>query len=251
MRKIKVNKKDLERKNKNVAKALEELLENHLRYHDRDKSIASAKKLLALKPNDPYPLEKLTSICIDLNEIDTADEGCTYMEQHFEPSGYRVFLRSRVCDLKTDYGGCIKYSEEALKIPGNDLLTTMMIHNILGHAYRYVGDAPMSLYHYEKSAFKDIRPAKGSDRYGYLFGIKCDDYSNYLFSLHNVNVTREEIFKGVSNYNNIFEDIRPFTHDRLTHPRHDKIRIGYISPDIRRRCLLQLCVLQVLRQESL
>ena len=234
MRKIKVNKKDLDRKNKNVAKVLDELIEAHLRYHDRDKSIATAKKLLALKPNDPYPLEKLTSICIDLNEIDTADEGCTYMEQHFEPSGYRVFLRSRVCDLKTDYGGCIKYSEEALKIPGNDLLTTMMIHNILGHAYRYVGDAPMSLYHYEKSAFKDIRPAKGSDRYGYLFGIKCDDYSNYLFSLHNVNVTREEIFKGVKNYNNIFEDIKPFEHDFQTHPRHKKIRVGYISPDIRR-----------------
>ena len=234
MRKIKVNKKDIDRKNKNVAKVLDELIENHLRYHDRDKSIASAKKLLSLKPNDPYPIEKLTSICIDLNEIETADEGCAYMEKHFEPSGYRVFLRSRVCDLKQDYGGCIKYSEEALKIPGNDLLTTMMIHNILGHAYRYVGDAPMSLYHYKMSAFKDIKPAKGSDKYGYLFGIKCDDYSNFLFSLHNVNVTREEIFEGVSNYNNIFEDIRPIEHDRLTHPRHKKIRIGYISPDIRR-----------------
>ena len=118
MRKIKVNKKDIDRKMKNIAKVLDELIENHLRYHDRDKSIASAKKLLALNPPDPYPVEKLTSICIDLNEIDTADAGCVYMESHFPPSGYRVFLRSRVCDLKQDYGGCIKYSEEALKIPG-------------------------------------------------------------------------------------------------------------------------------------
>ena len=190
--------------------------------------------MLALKPNDPYPVEKLTSICIDLNEYEIAKAGSDYMEKHFQPSGYRVFLKSRVCDIRQDYGGCIKYGEEALKIPGNELLTQMMIHNILGHAYRYVGDAPNSLRHYELSAMKDISVGKGTDRYSYLFGIKCDDYSNYLFSLHNLNVTREEIFKGVENYNNIFVDLKPFTHDPSTHPRHKKIRIGYISPDIRR-----------------
>lgn len=234
MRKIKVNKKDAEKRKKLVAAALNELLDEHRLSHDRNKTIALSKKLLALNPPDPYPVEKLTSICIDINEIDTAAAGVEYMEKHFPPTGYRVFLKSRVHDLRQDYGGCIKWAEAALKVPGNTLLTTMMIHNILGHAYRYVGDAPMSLYHYEMSGFKNIDKAKGTDQYPYLFGIKCDDYSNYLFSLHNVNVTREKIFEGVVGYNDIFKDIKPFEHDRTTHPRHKKIRIGYISPDIRR-----------------
>ena len=234
MRKIKVNKKDADRKNRQVGRALDELIEVHLKVHDRDKTIENAKKLLALNPTDPYPVEKLTSVCIDLNEYDTAKAGSDYLEKHFPPSGYRLFLKSRVCDIKQDYGGCIKYSEQALQIPGNDLLTQMMIHNILGHAYRYVADAPMSLHHYEMSAKKDISVGKGTDRYPYLFGIKCDDYSNFLFSLHNLNVTREEIFEGVRHYDDIFADIKPYTFDPSTHPRHKKIRIGYISPDIRR-----------------
>ncbi len=234
MRKIKVNKKDVDRKNKQIGKALDDLIEAHLKLHDREKTIECAKKLLALKPNDPFPVEKLTSVCIDLNEYDTAKAGSDYMEKHFPPSGYRVFLKSRVYDVQHDYGGCIKYAEEALTIPGNDLLTQMMIHNILGHAYRYVADAKMSLYHYEMSSMKDISVGKGTDRYPYLFGIKCDDYSNFLFSLHNLNFSREKIFEGVEHYNDIFSDVRPFTFDPSTHPRHEKIRIGYISPDIRR-----------------
>lgn len=234
MRKIKVNKKDAEKKQLQLGKTFNELVEAHLKEHNRTKSIELAKKILELKPNEPYPIEKLTSICIDLNEYETAKAGSDYLEKHFPPNGYRVFLKSRVCDLKQDYGGCIKYSEQALTLPGNDLLTQMMIHNILGHAYRYVGDAAMSLYHYEMSATKDISVGRGTDRYSYLFGIKCDDYSNYLFSLHNVNVSREKIFDGVSHYNDIFDDLTPFNHNPSTHPRHDKIRIGYISPDIRR-----------------
>ena len=234
MRKIKVSKKDVERKNKQVFALLEETIDAHLKQHDRPKTIELCKKLLALKPKEAYPVEKLTSICIDLNEYETAKAGSDYMEANFPPNGYRVFLKSRVCDINQDYGGCIKYAEQALTIPGNELLTQMMIHNILGHAYRYVGDAENSLKHYELSARKDISVGKGTDRYSYLFGIKCDDYSNYLFSLHNVNVSREKIFEGVEHYNDIFADLKPFTHDPATHPRHNKIRIGYISPDIRR-----------------
>ena len=234
MRKIKVNKKDAERKFKQIAKLLDEAIDSHLRYHDQKKTIELCKKILDLKPGDPYPVEKITSICIDINAYETAKAGSDYMEKHFPPSGYRVFLKSRVCDIRQDYGGCIKYAEEALTIPGNELLTQMMIHNILGHAYRYVGDAFNSLRHYELSAMKDISVGKGTDRYIYLFGIKCDDYSNYLFSLHNLNVSREKIFEGVRHYNDIFAEITPFEHNPLTHPRHKKIRIGYISPDIRR-----------------
>ena len=235
MRKIKVTKKDLEKKKKNVEKLLEELLEVHMKQHDRQKTIELADNILALRPNESYPMEKVTSIFVDLNETERAAEASQYMEDHFPPSGYRMFLKSRVFDLRHDYEGCIKYAEEALEIPGSSLLTIMMIHNILGHAYRYVGDAPKSIEHYYKSSMNDITPyVNDPDTYRYLFNIKCDDYSNYLFSLHNINISREDLFDAICKYNDIFKGRKIFQFDRLTHPKHDKIRIGYISPDIRR-----------------
>ncbi len=235
MRKIKVTKKDMERKKKNIEKLLEELLDVHMKQHDRPKTIELADNILALKPNESYPMEKVTSIFVDLNEVERAAEASQYMEDHFPPSGYRMFLKSRVFDLRHDYEGCIKYAEEALEIPGSSLLTIMMIHNILGHAYRYVGDAPKSIEHYYKSSMNDISPyVNDPDTYRYLFNIKCDDYSNYLFSLHNVNISREDLFDAICKYNDIFKGRKIFQFDRLTHPKHDKIRIGYISPDIRR-----------------
>lgn len=235
MRKIKHSEKDLSRKKKNVDKLLEELLTVHMNKHDRAKTIEIAEKIMSLKPNDAYPMEKVTSIFVDLNETDRADRASKYMEENFPLSGYRVFLKSRVFDLRRDYEGCIKYAEEALTIPGSSLLTIMMIHNILGHAYRYVGDAPKSIEHYYKSSVNDISPyANEPETYKYLFNIKCDDYSNYLFSLHNVNISREDLFKAICAYNDIFNGRETFKFDPKTHPKHDKIRIGYISPDIRR-----------------
>ncbi len=236
MRKIKVTKKDLDKRKRQIATLLEALLDTHMNKHDRAKTIEIGEQIMVLKPQDPYSMEKVTSIFVDLNETDRAAKASEYMEKNFPPSGYRMFLKSRVYDLRRDYANCIKYAEEALKIPGSSLLTLMMIHNILGHAYRYVGDAPKSIEHYYKSSVNDISPYRNDpDTYRYLFNIKCDDYSNYLFSLHNVNVTREELFQAICNYNDIFKDnYKVFQHDRLTHPRHEKIRIGYISPDIRR-----------------
>ena len=235
MRKIKVTKKDVDRKKKTIDKLLEELLDVHMKEHDRARTIELADHILALKPTEPYPMEKVTSIFVDLNETDRAEKASNYMEEHFPPSGYRVFLKSRVYDLRHDYANCIKYAEEALTVPNSSLLTTMMIHNILGHAYRYVGDAPKSIEHYYKSSMNDITPyVNDPDTYKYLFNIKCDDYSNYLFSLHNINISREDLFEAICKYNDIFKGRKIFQFDPATHPKHDKIRIGYISPDIRR-----------------
>ena len=73
MRKIKQTQKDLSRKKKTVEKLLEELLEVHMKEHDRPRTINLADQILALKPTDAYPMEKVTSIFVDLNEADRAE----------------------------------------------------------------------------------------------------------------------------------------------------------------------------------
>ena len=234
MRKIKPKKKDVDKKRKKVDALLKDLFHYHGDLHDEAKTLETVKKIYELEPDDPMPAEKVASIYVDYHKPDEADKAVTYLEEHFPPTAYRLFLRGRVCDLKQDYGGCIKYSEMALENPNIDLLTRMMIHNILGHAYRYAGDAPNSLKHYELSAKMNTDVPMDPNARGYVEKIKREDYSNFLFSLHNVNVSREEMFKEICGFNDLYNHVEQMVHDPATHPRHEKIRIGYISPDIRR-----------------
>ena len=57
-----------------------------------------------------------------------------------------------------------------------------------------------------------------------------------IFNLHNLNVSREELFswiKGFNKFFKVFKDVTPYKHNIKNHVRHKKIRVGYISPDIR------------------
>lgn len=234
MRKIKPKKKDVGRKQKKIAQLMEELFKYHGQLHDEAKTMETVAKIAELEPDDPIPAEKVASIYVDYHRTEQADKAVTYLEEHFPPTPYRLFLRSRVCDLKQDYGGCVEYSEKALTLPNVDLLTRMMIYNILGHAYRYAGDAPNSLKYYELSAKIDPEGMQDPNLRVYVDRIKREDYSNFLFSLHNVNVSREKMFEEIYGFNELYDNIERFPHDPATHPKHDKIRVGYISPDIRR-----------------
>lgn len=238
MRKIKVNKKDLEKRNKKLVKMVEELYHHYSVTHDEKKMFEIAENIMALRPNEAFAVEKVASVYIDASKTKPADKAVTYLEENFPPTAYRLFLRSRVCDLKQDYGGCIKYSEMALQMKEAPKLTRMMAQNILGHAYRYAGDAYNSLKYYELSCKEEF-----SDVTDPVAKIQCEkiqreDYSNFLFSLHNVDVSREKIFEEIVGFNRILKDAEPFTHSPKTHPRHEKIRVGYVSPDIRRHVVI-------------
>ena len=234
MRKIKVNKKELERKNKKAVKLMDELTYHFEQTHDEKKMLEISKAILELKPNDPDPVEKAASICIDLKRPEPADAVVKYLEEKFDPSPYRLFLRSRVCDLQADYGGCIKYAEEALQMKNLTMLVRMMCHNILGHAYRYAGDAINSLKHYEISGKMEFDSMPPSVVKNQCENIRREDFCNFLFSLHNIDVSREKLFEEICAFNKRVEYIKPFSHDPKTHPQHKKIRVGYVSPDIRR-----------------
>lgn len=234
MRKIKVNKKDVERKQKKVSKLVEELLHHHLVTHDVQKMLDAAQQIYELRPDDPESVERIASIYIDYKFTDKAALAVDYLEKRFEKTPYRLFLRSRVCDLQADYGGCIKYSEDALKMNNVPMLVRMMAHNILGHAYRYAGDAINSIKHYELSGKMDLSKMPPSDDKNQCIEIQREDICNYFFSLHNINLSREKLFEEIQGYEKKFGNVKQFTHSPETHPRHKKIRIGYISPDIRR-----------------
>ncbi len=238
MRKIKnKNKaKDNEKRVKQQQKLFEELIKQHNEVHDRNRIAELAEKLLELEPEQPIIVENIASVCIDNSIVPVADKAVKYMEEHFPPSCYRVFLRCRVYDLQRNYGGAIEAAERSLTLEPVSMLHRMMLHNILGHLYRYVGNGEKSLEHYEKSAKMNFDKLSSNEleTLAQCEKIRREDYSNFLFSLHNVNVTRDKLMEEIVGFNKLHEHEKPFTHSPATHPRHEKIRVGYISPDIRR-----------------
>lgn len=238
MRKIKPDKKAARKKQEKIHKLMDELFYHHLHTHDEEKLFAVVKEMYELRSEDPVPAEKVASIYIDYHKVIEADLAVRYLEEKFPPDPYRLFLRSRVQDLKQDYGGCIFFAEKALSMKRVDLLTKMMIYNILGHAYRYVGDAVNSLKYYELSAKEDPTAMTDSNLRIYVDRIKREDFSNYLFSLHNINVDRDYIYQEILKFNDLYDRVEWFEHDRDIHAKHNKIRIGYVSPDIRKHVVV-------------
>ena len=200
---------------------------------DKEKILLIAKKIFALKPAESAPLERVASVYVDLKMIDAAEEVVAYMEEHFPPSPYRLLLRGRILFAQNNCLDCIAVAERALTLEGADTVTTMIIHNLLGQAYRGIGDAQSAVNHYERNAKLDLSALKDSPQFAQAQRIRREEYSNYLFNLHNVNVTREKLFEETRGFNRLLEYIPRRTHDKAIHSRHEKIRVGYISPDIR------------------
>ena len=134
--------------------------------------------------------------------------------------------------MQGNFLDAVKFAEQALTID-SDLLTKMLIHNSLGKIYRDIGDTKKSVEHYGYNAVLDLSSQKNSPSIGQMMKIRREDYSNVLFNLHNLNVSREELFETTLGFNKLLAHLPRYKHTRKTHARHKKIRVGYISPDIR------------------
>ena len=74
------------------------------------------------------------------------------------------------------------------------------------------------------------------------FPVKTADYSNYLFALHYIFMPQWEYAKAHAGYNDLYSVIKPFAHNKRQlkrrHKKRGKLRIGYISPDLRHHVVL-------------
>ena len=216
-----------------ISALTDELIRCRELFHDKAKILRTAEKLFALKPDVPEPVEKVASLYIDYEMPDEADEVLTYLEEKFPPTPYRMYLRACACRLAKNLRGCIELAERALTLVDADFVTQMLIHNLLGQAYRFVGDAQKAVEHYEFNAKLDLSPLKNSPQLAQARRIQLDEYDNFLFNLHNLNVTREKLFAETCGFNKFFAQVPRYKHEVKRHARHKKIRVGYISPDVR------------------
>ncbi len=194
--------------------------------HDLAGALAVAEEILELLPLNRPLLQRAASLFIDQGKAEQAGRLVAFLEQNFPLTGYLLFQKARVEQLNMEYGEAIRHAEAALAMQDTTLWQTALLHNILGHMYRRMGIIDKSAAHYRASGLMRGSSADGDD------AMAISDYSNYLFTLHNRECSREFLFGEIKKYNDFFSGIKQYSHERRK--RHDKIRIGYVSPDLRR-----------------
>lgn len=206
-------------------------------YIDKEKILQKVERLFALEPEDASTVEKIVSIYISYRMVDEAQKALDYMEEKFPPNHYRLLLKTQFHFIQKNGLEAIKAGKRALAFKDGSFINKMLLFNILGQSYRLIGDAKNACAYYKANIAIDLSPLKNSPGLEKVYEkarqIQLDEYSNLLFNLHNLNMSREELFQWIQGFNKFYEDIPRYKHNIKKHARHKKIRVGYISPDIK------------------
>ncbi|MBR4642909.1 MAG: glycosyltransferase [Selenomonadaceae bacterium] len=222
-----------EEKRREVSRLTNEMIKAVEVTHDVKTALETADKIFELKPDAPEVFEKIAALYIDKKIIDKAEEVVDYLEKNFPPTPYRRMLHARLCYLKENFLEGISIGKSALELEDKDSLAEIILYNFLGQAYRRIGDAANAVKYYEVNAKRNLDDLKNNPHFPQMEKIRLEDYSNVLLSLHNLNVSREVLFEKICGFNKLLAHLPRCKHTRKTHARHKKIRVGYISPDIR------------------
>ncbi len=226
-----------EEKKLEIEKLVKDLVTYKELYHDKRKILQVAEKIFALEPEEAPPVEKVAYIYISYKMLDEAQKTLEYLEEKFPPTRYRLLLRTQFYFFKKNAIEAIKSGKKALDFEADSFINKMLLFNIMGQTYRLIGDAKNACAYYKANVLLDLSELKNSPDtltiYKRAREIQLNEYSNLLFNLHNLNLSREELFQWIRGFNKFFTDIPRYKHNIKKHARHKKIRVGYVSPDIK------------------
>ena len=191
---------------------------------DMEQALQAADILFWQYPDYVSAMESVTSLYIDVGDFALAACSLQSMCRVLPVSPYRLYLQARVEHRQMKHEAAIAHAEQALQYPDIHPWEAARLHNILGRLYREVGET-------EQAAAAYLAASACPDYAGRL-----DDYSNYLFCLHYREQEPLELLNASRRYDDFFSFVVPCQH--LTRQRHEKLRIGYISPDIRKHVVL-------------
>lgn len=182
-----------------------------------------AEKYASVQPQLTYreqkEEEKYISAIIDyLDKRDglQAQSGLEKLRLH---NAQYYYLQSEVLALKADFTGSDRSCMLALKLSqtANDGLQGAIYHRLAENAKQRGQRETAADDYLLSSKHKTMEQGKAAD------------YSNYLLNLNYVETPAEKMLAAAKGYGQIFAQVRQYDHGR--HPHHDKLRIGYISPD--------------------
>ncbi len=177
--------------------------------------------------------EQMAEMFIASRQLDKAIPTVEQMMKEFPIDAKILLLKVRLFDIYEDYRNVIVDGEAALARRGLQPKDEMMLRNILAMAYDKIGAIDRAAEQYLMSSRVDLRSIDDETLRAELIADRREDYSNYLFALHRMSpteVTSQKIFSAIKNYDKLYAGVKRFKHKPH---RHDKIRVGYISPDFR------------------
>lgn len=141
--------------------------------------------------------------------------------QKFSPDGKGNFYAGRVAYLQGEWSRAEQYFLAACQDDGLSAWYKGAAYSILGTLYRDEGRTVEAANCYKQAAaLKTIDTGKAAE------------YANYLFNLHYTDKALDLSFMlaAAKGYGELFSGVPRFSHARR---QRNKIRVGYISPDLR------------------
>ena len=169
----------------------------------------------------------LLAAYIDGGEAERALEAAGEYGRIFGRDGVGLFLRGRAEMMNDDWGGAEQCFLEALQMEMPDWYRGAT-HSIYATLCRKLGRAEQAAEHYrESSRYKDL--ATGA----------LPEYSNYLFNLHYLAQPQDFMLAAARGYGKLLAGVKPYQHKQPY--GHKKLRLGYISPDLRFHVVAFFC----------
>ncbi len=133
--------------------------------------------------------------------------------------GYGLFLAARAAFLQGDWEKTQAYGYAALKKGDLESWQSGMAHDILGRISKEAGSMEAAAQHHLAASKRVVSVAD-----------QTASYSNYLFDMQYREASETVIYEAACWYETFFQNIDRFDHAH--HEDHEKLRIGYISPDL-------------------
>ena len=166
----------------------------------------------------------LTALHIEAGRVREAIAAWCECAKYAPRDPYTIFLRARIHLLAGERSAAL------------DLLTPLLdaemppaiaekVYNLAGQCARFLGRAADAVRFYERA--RDAAPD---------LALRALNASNVLFNRHYLPSTCAEDKRAAEEYGALFSDVRPFDHG--AHRRGKRLRIGYLSPDVREHVVL-------------
>ena len=178
--------------------------------------------LSAWKMESPIEARNLlVSTYIEEGDAEGAERALTDLIALCPQSIETKFLQARVLFLRGERWESLAVLQ---KIPEKKIPPAWKekIYNLMGQCWRFFGNSQRSVEYYLRAS----RTACSAE-------LGALEYSNYLFNLHYLpDVTPSKARKAAQGYDDFFRHVPRFYH-RWRQDDRAKLRIGYVSPDLR------------------
>ena len=189
---------------------------------DEASALRGIEELCAHAPAEAAGL--LTALHIEAGRAQEALAAWAECERCAPHDPYTVFLRARIALLDGERHAALDLLLPLMDAPLS-LAIAEKVYNIAGQCARFLGRAQEAVAFYARA--RDAAPD---------LVLKALNASNVLFNRHYLPATLAEDRAAAEEYGALFAAVRQFDH--AGHGRGARLRIGYLSPDVREHVVL-------------